>query len=100
MPVEAIPIDSTRAPLANAALADSGGGVSGPRAGSACTAIRLGPAGLDADEQHRPGERRTGLDHVPVAAEQAPERALGEMVEMPRGVTQLAHVGAPGDGPR
>src|SRR5487761_1867877 len=92
MPVEAIPIDSTRAPVAKlSSCGCSGGG--GPACGGAATTSVI----VGADEQHRPGERRANLEHRAVATEQADERPLGEVVDVARGVAELADIGAAGD---
>src|SRR5438309_4765992 len=72
-PVEAIPIDRMRAPLPYERLAGAG-------------------ETLEADKQHRPGERRAHVRHLAVAREQPHERAPRPVVEMARRVAQRGPV--------
>src|SRR3954471_2905416 len=49
-----------------------------------------------ADEQHGPRERRARLDDLAVLREQAHEGPLGPVVQVPRGVPEIAEVGTAG----
>src|SRR3954464_6583784 len=70
-PVVAMPIERMRAPR--------------PEPGaSSCSSIARSRVASDPDKQHRPRERRAGLDDRPVARQQLDERALRPVVEMPR----------------
>src|SRR5919108_5972306 len=85
-PVDAMPIDRTRAPRAYAS------GCGAPAVSSAA----LGVLTTQADEQHRPGERRPRLHDLSVARQQRDERALGPVVHVPGRVAEVLPVRAAG----
>src|SRR4051794_21640006 len=79
IPVEAIPIERIFAPDAKLSSSGAGSGGSCRGAGAAtASAIRAEP-----HQQHRPRERRAHFHHLAMRGQQAHERPLGEVIDVP-----------------
>src|SRR5215211_3399599 len=90
-PVDAMPTDSTRAPRAYPSV-DEADEDAADALSAAAGAVAV--SATQPDEQHGPRERRARLDDLAVAAEQRGERALGPVVDVPRGVAEVLEIGA------